>query len=148
MQAPPVRFWSAIRSTSPISEAWRGATLPNSCAASPPTASRAARRIGKSEVPSTVAEDRYTGFITEHGYASGTPASDGEAVYAFLGKSGVLACDLKGNKLWQTNVGTDSDTRHWGSGASPIVVGGLVIVNASSESQSIRVLDRKTGKEV
>ncbi len=106
------------------------------------------KELWKVEIPSTAKEDSYTGYITEHGYASGTPVSDGEAVYAFLGKSGVLACDLKGNKLWQTNVGTESDIRRWGSGASPILFNNLVIINAASESQSVRALDKKTGKEV
>ncbi|QVL32633.1 PQQ-binding-like beta-propeller repeat protein [Telmatocola sphagniphila] len=102
----------------------------------------------KLNVPSTSSEDRYTGYLTEHGYASSTPVSDGENIYCFFGKSGVVACDLKGKKLWQSNVGTDSDPRRWGSAASPILYKDIVIVNASSESQSVRGLDKKTGKEI
>jgi outer membrane protein assembly factor BamB len=92
-------------------------------------------------------EDNYQGFITEHGYASSTPVTDGESVYAFFGKSGVYAYDLEGNELWNANVGTSSSNRRWGSAASLIVHGDAVIVNASEESRSIRALDRKSGKE-
>lgn len=92
-------------------------------------------------------EDNYQGFITEHGYASSTPVTDGERVYAFFGKSGVYAYDLEGKELWNVNVGTGSSNRRWGSAASLIVHGDSVIVNASEESRSILALDCKTGKE-
>ena len=99
-------------------------------------------------VAAVLPEDTYRGFITHHGYASHTPASDGQRVYAFFGKTGVIAFDLTGEKLWQTSVGTGSGTRGWGTAASPIVYKNLVIVNASAESQAIYALDSKTGDVV
>lgn len=93
-------------------------------------------------------EDPYRGFITEHGYASNTPVTDGETVFAFFGKTGVLAYDMDGNELWKVNVGKESSGRRWGTAASPILYKDMVIVNASEESQSIRALDKKTGKEI
>jgi outer membrane protein assembly factor BamB len=45
-------------------------------------------------------------------------------------------------------VGKESSNRRWGSAASLIRHGDLVIVNAAEESQSIRGLDRRTGREV
>jgi len=100
------------------------------------------------EVPAVTPEDPYRGYLTEHGYASSTPTTDGEAVYVFFGKSGVLAFDLEGKKLWQTSVGTESDVRGWGSSASPILFKNLVIVNAASESRAVVALEKKTGKQV
>lgn len=93
-------------------------------------------------------EDRYRGFITHHGYASHTPVSDGKRVIAFFGKSGVVAYDLLGKKLWQKSVGTGSGPSGWGTGASPIVYKNLVIVNASAESQALYAFDAQTGKQV
>ena len=93
-------------------------------------------------------EDEYQGFITEHGFASNTPASDGERVYVFYGKGGVLAYDLDGNQLWQVGVGKESSNRRWGSAASLILAGDLLIVNAAEESQSVRGLNKLTGEEV
>ena len=110
------------------------------------------RLTGKTEwatgIDAVLPEDPYRGYIMEHGYASSTPVSDGENVYVFFGKSGVVAYDLAGNKLWQTSVGIESDNRRWGSASSPLLYKNMVIVNASSESQSIRALDKKTGLEI
>ncbi|MBL8795256.1 MAG: PQQ-binding-like beta-propeller repeat protein [Planctomycetia bacterium] len=93
-------------------------------------------------------EDSFRGFLSQHGYASHTPASDGERIYCFFGKTGVVAFDLDGKQLWQTSVGTGSATSGWGTGASLIVHQDMVIVNASAESGSVWALNKKTGKEV
>ena len=93
-------------------------------------------------------EDNYGGMFAEHGYASHTPVSDGERVYVFFGKTGVLAFDFHGNQIWKTSVGTGSDRMGWGSASSPILYKNLVIVTASPESQTLFALDRDTGKEV
>ncbi len=100
------------------------------------------------DVAAVVPEDRFHGYLTEHGYASHTPVSDGEAVYAFFGKSGLVAYDLAGTQLWRTSLGTRSDGRRWGSASSPVLYKNLVIVNAASESRSIWALDKKTGQQV
>ena len=110
------------------------------------------RNTGKTVWDKTVdpvlPEDNYGGMFAEHGYATHTPASDGERVYVFFGKTGALAFDLKGNQLWQTTVGTGSDRMGWGSGCSPILYKNLVIVTASPESGAMYALDKETGKEV
>jgi hypothetical protein len=93
-------------------------------------------------------EDPYSGNFTQHGYASHTPVSDGRRVYVFFGKTGALAFDLDGTKLWQTSVGTGSGPNGWGSASSPILHKNLVIVTATAESQSLVALDKETGKEV
>lgn len=100
------------------------------------------------DVPAELPEDAYEGYLTEHGYASSTPVVDADAVYAFFGKSGVIAYDRAGKELWRVGVGKESSNRRWGSAASLIRHGDLVIVNAAEESQSIRGLDRRTGREV
>lgn len=98
--------------------------------------------LWQQEFPAAQPETKYVG---EHGYAASTPASDGERLYVFFGKSGVFAFDLDGKKLWQADVG--SNIHNWGSAASPVLYKDLVIVNASVESESLVALDRKTGKE-
>ncbi|MDP6360236.1 MAG: PQQ-binding-like beta-propeller repeat protein [Planctomycetota bacterium] len=103
--------------------------------------------IWQKDVPADSPEDAYFGYLTEHGYATNTPVTDGESVFAFFGKSGVVAFDMKGNQLWKKNVGKSSSMKKWGSAASPIVYKDWVIVNASEESNSIRALDKKTGEE-
>jgi outer membrane protein assembly factor BamB len=93
-------------------------------------------------------EDPYSQMFTEHGYASHTPVSDGQRVYVFFGKTGVLAFDLDGKQLWQTSVGTGSGSHGWGTASSLILYKNLVIVPATAESQSLVALNQETGREV
>jgi outer membrane protein assembly factor BamB len=88
----------------------------------------------------------YVGFTAKHGYASSTPLSDGRMVFAFFAETGVVAFDLEGQQLWTATVG--KKTHGFGSGASPILHGNLLIVNASIESDALVALDKATGKEL
>lgn len=83
--------------------------------------------------------------VRDHGYAAATPATDGEHIFVFFGKSGVVCFDLKGEQKWRTSVG--NGTHKWGCGTSPVLFENLVIVNASVESGSLVALDKKTGDE-
>lgn len=89
-------------------------------------------------------EPPYESYQALHGYASSTPASDGERVYVFFGKAGVFAFSLEGEPLWQASVG--DRTHGWGSGTSPVLHNDLVIVNAAVESGALVALNKKDGK--
>lgn len=91
-------------------------------------------------------EEQYKGFQALHGYSSSTPATDGERLYVFFGKSGVFAFDLNGKQLWRTDVGPK--IHGWGSATSPVLFQNLVIINASVESGALVALDKATGSEV
>ena len=93
-------------------------------------------------------EDPYRGFLTEHGYASNSPVTDGKNVYVFHGKTGAYAYDLDGNELWNRHLGSESTRKRWGSASSPILVGDVLVVTASEESQTVYGLDKATGKEI
>lgn len=105
------------------------------------------KELWRTAVEAVLPEDEYSGMFAEHGYASHTPVSDGEHVFAFFGKSGVVAFDLNGKKLWQSSVGTGLGARSWGSSASPLLFKDLVIVPATAESESIVALEKATGKQ-
>ena len=98
-------------------------------------------------IPLIAPEDPYRGYIREHGYASSTPVTDGQRVYCYFGKTGVLAFDLEGERLWQVGVGTQSSNRRWGSASSPILYDDLVIINASEEGRALIALNKVTGRE-
>ncbi|GAB5406177.1 MAG: PQQ-like beta-propeller repeat protein [Aureliella sp.] len=104
-------------------------------------------QLWKVDFPIDYTEDSYSGYLTEHGYASNTPASDGKSVFVFLGKGGMHALSVDGEKLWSVDVGKDSSNRRWGSGSSVILHDDLVIVSAAEESRTIYALDKATGKE-
>ncbi len=86
--------------------------------------------------------------IPNHGYASSTPAADGERVYAFFGTAGVVALDYEGKELWRAAVAPNPKTHNFGSGSSPIIHKDLLIVPAGIECESIIAFDRRAGKEV
>jgi outer membrane protein assembly factor BamB len=106
------------------------------------------RLLWQKAVAAALPEDRYGGMLADHGYASHTAATDGQRVFAFFGKSGVLAFDLDGNQLWQTKVGDNLAIMGFGSGASLALYKNLVIVNANAESQAIFALDAADGQQV
>lgn len=104
--------------------------------------------IWHKEVGARQPEDPYRGFLTEHGYASNTPVTDGEHVFAFFGKSGVYAYDLEGNEIWNRHLGSESTRKQWGSASSPILVGDVLVINASEESRAVYGFEKETGKEL
>jgi outer membrane protein assembly factor BamB len=107
---------------------------------------RGGRPLWSKEFEPKLPEHQYQGEGSYHGYAASTPATDGERLYVFFGKSGVYCFDLDGRELWRTSVG--EGTHGWGSGTSPVLFGNLVFINASVESGSLVALDKRTGKEV
>lgn len=84
--------------------------------------------------------------VADHGYATATPATDGESIFSHFGVSGVVAYDINGNQKWQAQVG--EGTAGFGSASSPAVHGELVYVNASIESGTLFAFDKATGQEV
>ena len=81
-------------------------------------------------------------------YASETPATDGQRVYAYFGNVGVFALDFAGNVVWQRRTEVTRTRYGWGTAASPIVFGDLVfVVNDNEDSSYLAALDTRTGKE-
>jgi outer membrane protein assembly factor BamB len=82
-------------------------------------------------------------------YASETPVTDGERVYAYFGNHGVFCYDFTGKELWSKDIGTYKTRMGWGTGASPVLSKGrLIIVNDNEEKSFLLALDAKTGKEL
>jgi outer membrane protein assembly factor BamB len=92
--------------------------------------------------------DQYEGYLPEHGYASHTPASDGEKVFVYFGRGGAAAFDLDGKQLWHVKLGDSANQKNWGSAASPVLYKNTVIITASEEAHAVVALDKETGKEV
>ncbi len=80
------------------------------------------------------------------GYAAGTAAVDESGVYVSFGHNGVFALSHDGRILWQADAGKGAPG--WGYGASPVLAGDKLIVNAACESESLIAFDKKTGKEI
>jgi outer membrane protein assembly factor BamB len=81
-------------------------------------------------------------------YASETPVTDGERIYAYFGNVGVYALDFAGNVVWERPVEVVKTRYGWGTAASPIVHGDLLfVVNDNEDSSYMAALDTRTGKE-
>ena len=96
-------------------------------------------------IPVGFTEDPADGYITEHGYASNTPVTDGKAVYCYFGKAGVYAFDFDGNELWNAETGSLYSQKRWGSASSPILFRNTLIVPAGEELRAILAFDTATG---
>lgn len=101
------------------------------------------KEIWNTPIEADSPEARFQGQMTQHGYATNTPTTDGKRIYAYLGTAGAYAFDLDGKQLWNTKLGTGTDG--WGSGASPIVFEDLLIVPATIEAQQIVALKAENG---
>ncbi len=97
--------------------------------------------IWKKAIPARLPESEH---VRDHGYAASTPVADEDRVYVFFGKTGVFAFSHDGKDLWRAPVG--DGTHGWGSGASLVLDGDLLFVNASVESQSLIALHKKSGR--
>ena len=104
--------------------------------------------VWQQTVPVGFPEDEARGYILEHGWASNTPVSDGENLYCFFGKAGVVAFDLDGKKLWAVETGGQSSQKRWGSASSPILYEDLLIIPAGDERRAILALDKSSGEIV
>lgn len=82
-------------------------------------------------------------------YASPTPVTDGERVYASFGDAGLFCLDSKGAILWSANFGTFKTRYGWGTAASPVLhKDRLYVVNDNEEKSFVVALDKLTGKQV
>lgn len=85
----------------------------------------------------------------KNSYASETPSTDGEMVYAYFGNLGIFAYDMDGEKVWERRFEPKETRYAWGTAASPIIHGDkLIIVNDNIEDSFIIALDKKTGEVI
>lgn len=82
-------------------------------------------------------------------YATETPVTDGERVYAYFGMTGLYCYDLDGDLQWQKDLGTYPMRADWGTSSSPVLLEDKLFVQVDNEQQSFVVaLDTSTGDEV
>jgi len=83
----------------------------------------------------------------KNSYASETPVTDGERVYAYFGNVGLFCYDMKGKLLWEQKWEPRKTRYGWGTAASPVLYKGhLYILNDNDDQSYLAVLDAKTGK--
>ena len=81
-------------------------------------------------------------------YASATPVTDGERVYAYFGNVGVFAFDMNGALVWDQRFEPEDTRLGWGPAASPVLhEDTLFIVNDNDGQSFVIALDAATGEE-
>lgn len=81
-------------------------------------------------------------------WASGSPATDGQRLFAFFGSHGLYAYDLAGKKLWSKQLGKMQTRNAFGEGSSPGLFGGTLVVQWDHEGEDFIVaLDTRDGAE-
>ncbi len=84
---------------------------------------------------------------TDGSPAAATPATDGHRVVSYFGSFGLVCYDVNGTELWRHPLPLALSGGSYGSGASPIMVGNLVLVNRDQdENSSLLAVDLDTGK--
>lgn len=82
-------------------------------------------------------------------WASNSPITDGEHLYAYFGSRGLYCLDMEGNLIWEKDLGDMQTRRSFGEGSSPALFGNTLLVNWDHEGDSFIVaLDKNTGKEI
>jgi outer membrane protein assembly factor BamB len=83
----------------------------------------------------------------KNSYASETPVTDGERVYAYFGNVGIFAYDMNGKEVWKIPVAPARTRFGWGTAASPVLYKGrLIVVNDNDDASYLMAIDAKTGK--
>jgi outer membrane protein assembly factor BamB len=86
---------------------------------------------------------------TEGSPAASTVATDGKHVVSYFGSCGLICYDTKGKELWRHPLPTAETAGGFGSGCSPVIVDGLVLVNRDQvKGCALLAVDLKTGKKV
>jgi outer membrane protein assembly factor BamB len=101
------------------------------------------QKIAREEVP-------HEGHHRDHGYASASPVTDGQLLFAYFGSRGLHCYDLNGNLKWSKDFGDMRTRNGFGEGASPVLHGNTVVINWDDETDNdfIVALDKRTGKEL
>ncbi|HTU26394.1 MAG TPA: PQQ-binding-like beta-propeller repeat protein [Pirellulales bacterium] len=85
--------------------------------------------------------------ITEGSPAASTPVTDGERIVSYFGSCGLVCYDLAGRELWRYELPTATTPFDFGSGVSPILVDGLVVlVRDELRGSKILAIDATTGR--
>ena len=85
----------------------------------------------------------------KNSYASETPVTDGERVYAYFGNIGLFCFDMQGKPLWSKKWGPFATRYGWGTAASPVLYKDrLYLVNDNDTESFMVALNKKTGEQI
>lgn len=85
----------------------------------------------------------------KNSFASETPVTDGERIYACFGNVGIFCLDLEGREVWKHALAPHPTRFEWGTAASPVLHGDRLYYVCDNDKESyLLALDKRTGKEI
>ncbi|HSR67716.1 MAG TPA: PQQ-binding-like beta-propeller repeat protein [Acidobacteriota bacterium] len=84
----------------------------------------------------------------KNGFASSTPVTDGERVYAYLGGHGLMAVDFEGKIAWTAGVGDVSRAFHGTAGSPLLYKDKLILYQDLPENAFIAAFNKHSGEEI
>jgi outer membrane protein assembly factor BamB len=108
------------------------------------------RNSGAIQWETTVREELPYSHTHQFGsWASGSPATDGEMIYAYFGSHGLYGLDFQGNILWEKDLGRMEKVMSFGEGSSPVVHKDRLIILRDHQGESnLVVMDKQTGNTI
>lgn len=89
------------------------------------------------------------GIHVKNSFASETPVTDGEHLYALFGNIGLYCFDFDGELVWKRDIEPNAMRFGWGTAASPALhEDRIYVVNDNDENSYLLALDKKTGEEI
>jgi len=84
----------------------------------------------------------------KNSFASETPVTDGERVYAYFGNLGLFCFDLDGKALWSKRFAPVATRFGWGTAASPVLHRDrLYLINDNEQQSYLLALNKRTGEQ-
>ena len=100
------------------------------------------RRVARTGRPRTPRHSSNT-------YATETPVTDGERVYAYFGMTGLFCYDFAGELVWHKDLGNYETRAGWGTSSSPVLYRGMLFLQIDNQERSfLTALDAKSGREL
>jgi outer membrane protein assembly factor BamB len=110
------------------------------------------RKTGRTiwERVATEQEPHEAGHTDNSTWASSSPFTDGETVFAYFESFGLYAYDMNGTLRWKTDLGDKRMRNQFGEGSTPVLHGNTIVVvwDHLNGSSFIAALDKRTGREL
>lgn len=102
------------------------------------------QELWRTEAPAKTIEAYHK---TEGSPAASSVATDGKTVVSYFGSCGIFAYDVSGKELWKYELPTAKTAADFGTGVSPILVDGLVVLQRDEMSEpKIIAIEAATGR--
>lgn len=108
------------------------------------------RETGEIEWQTTIAKEWPEESTHNLGsWASNSPCTDGEFIYAYFGSRGLFCLDFEGNIKWERDFGQLEKNMSFGEGSSPYLYKNRLFIQWDHEGESVLyAIDKITGKDV